>query len=317
MEDILTLSKLEHLGIDMIDNAYEGPVKLVMERRWNTFVQRLPGCLPLLTSLELINLLDYGEGMVAALGRMTGLTSLILKADDVDGMAGVGLAPESLRHLAPLTALRHLSLSGQTATSGEHWPFLERALPVLQCLPSLVSLDVGHADYITEACIPLFPVQLQTLVVDLFSDDASLDLYSMEENTAVLAALPDRCPSLTSVIAVNENDTEFCLEDFPKINEKLLPWLHVKGSQRRYALPMLTSALFKDVNAHVLGLLEDLEEPLEEALPYLKLLERSGQWNSPKNPCWNFIGSGEPWVEVAQRVSSLCKDIAAAGIKPS
>ena len=228
LEDILTLSKLEHLGIDRTEARRARDD--TMAHPWNTFVQRLPGCLPLLTSLELTNLKDCGEAMVATLGRLTGLTSLnleIVPFYDVTDI--IPLAPESLRHLAALTALRHLSLCGH-AENHENPQFLESALPVLHCLPSLVSLDVGAADWILEACIPLFPVQLQTLVTDLSHD---VDFNRVEENTAVLAALTERCPSLTSIVINEDYMGLICVEDLPRINEKLLPWLRVNATPAR------------------------------------------------------------------------------------
>ena len=301
LEDVLTLSKLEHLGIDRIGahRPHEGPREHNTDDRWSSFVQRLPdGCLPLLTSLELTNLTDCGEATVAALGRLTGLTSLNLKAVLDDVAHDVPLAPESLRRLSALTALRHLSFSGHAEDFEHPNKFLERALPVLHCLPSLVSLDVDHADW-TEACIPLFPVQLQTLVTDLYQ--VGSEYYRIDENTAVLAALAERCPSLTSV-AINEDHLErMTVEDLFRMDDKLLPWLRVNAAPAR-----TPRSRYPTNGRGALHELTALENSLENAQSYLGLLKRSGQWNSPKNPCWNLIGSGEPWVAAAHRVSSLC-----------
>ena len=290
-EGILTLSKLEHLGIDSSDKKFPA-----ME----PFVQRLPGCLPLLTSLELKSLSYHTKAVMVALGSLTGLTSLNLKSE-LGEYVEVPLVPESLRHLATLTALRHLSLPGYEYPDE---PFLEDALPILHCLPSLVSLELSHQ--ISEAHISLFPVQLKTLVIDLDEDFGN----EIEGRTAALAGLAERCPGLTS-IEINEHYmNNFDLEALTKIHEKVLPWLQVKAVPIRTPPPKDWVYSIGGVNR----MMAALEESLREAGPYLKLLERREPWNTPKNPCWNIIGSGEPWVATAQRVTSLFKEIAAAGV---
>ena len=137
LEDILaTMSKLEHLCIEMCLLDYP-------ESSATAFVQRLQDSLPLLTSLELKNLCEYNEGILVALGQLTGLTSLNLgntfvRSEDDD----IPMPPQALRHLTTLKALKHLSLDGHDLSEEEEQEFLDNALPFLQCLPSLESLKV-------------------------------------------------------------------------------------------------------------------------------------------------------------------------------
>ena len=62
---------LEHLCIEMGELNYP-------ESHTTAFVQRLQDSLPLLTSLELNSHFEYNEGILVALGQLTGLTSLNL-----------------------------------------------------------------------------------------------------------------------------------------------------------------------------------------------------------------------------------------------
>ena len=189
LEDILaTLSKLEHLCIDMWDLYFP-------ESSATAFVQRLQDSLPLLTSLELKSLCEYSEGILVALGQLTGLTSLnlgqtfVLNEEDV-----IPLPPQSLGHLTTLKALKHLSLSGLDLSEEEREEFLDIALPFLQCLPSLESLDVKGLE-VTELNAPLFPVQLKTLGIT-----GNGLPFGRETQTAALVALAARCPGLTTII---------------------------------------------------------------------------------------------------------------------
>ena len=298
LEDILgTLGKLEHLCIDLC-NIEVFPD----EGSATAFVQRLQVSLPLLKSLELKSLSEYNEGILVALGKFTGLTSLNLGKTFVPSAADdMSLPPHALRHLTTLKALKHLSLNGQDLLQEEEREFLATALPILQSLPSLESLDVTGLD-VTELNAPLFPLQLKSLGIGyaLYETDP-------QEETAVLLALAERCPGMNCINLWSEpdilpySDSWLCFQSLAAVH-KTFPKLqfNVEAGIRS---PV-------DCDTEVLMMMEDLDDLLIRAQPFLQLLERSVPWNTPKHP-WNLLSSRESWVVVARNVIGMCGEIAA------
>ena len=292
LEDILaTLSKLEHLCIEMPDLNFP-------ESSATAFVQRLQDSLPLLTSLELKSLCEYSEGILVALGQLTGLTSLNLgntfvwSEDDE-----IPLPPQALRHLTTLKALKHLSLNGLgLLVDEERREFLYIALPFLQCLPSLETLDVTGLE-VTGLNAPLFPVQLKTLGIG-----RSGLPEGRETQSAALVAVAERCTGLTSIIY----DQPYRHE---RISFQSLAAVHQKAPNLQFDIqPWYQSPV--DSDGEVLMMMASLRDSLIWARPFLQLLERSVPWNTPKHP-WNLHKSAEPWVAAARNVIGLCREIAA------
>ena len=291
LKDILaTLSKLEHLCIETWDLYFP-------ESSATAFVQRLQDSLPLLTSLELKNLCEYNEGILVALGQLTGLTSLNLGQTLVRSAEDdIPLPPQALRHLTTLKALKHLSLDGLDLWDEEAEEFLDIALPFLQCLPSLESLYVKGLK-VTELNAPLFPVQLKTLGINRHGLPRD-----QETQTAALVAVAARCPGLTSIMYS------------PYRNERLsfqsLAAVHQKAPNLQFDLQSRSQSPV-DYDKEIFWTMASLTASLIQARPFLQLLERSVPWNTPKHP-WNLHKSTEPWVAAAQEsVIGLCRDIAA------
>ena len=311
LEDILaTLGKLEHLCIDLCDIEV-----FPDEGSATAFVQRLQDSLPLLKSLELINLSEYSEGILLALGTLTGLTSLNLGKTFVPSGEdeNISLPPQALRHLTTLKSLKHLSLNRPVVEGGvveeeeddevEVEDFLDIALPILQCLPSLESLDITGLD-VAELDAPLFPVQLKSLGI---GHGLPVD---QEERTAALVALAERCPGLTSMMyspCWHDQASSISFQSLAAVH-KILPNLQFN------VVPEIQSPV--DYNRAAWMMMVDLVGSLVRARPFLQLLERSVRWNTPKHP-WNLLSSREPWVVAARRdVISLCREIAAGEYVP-
>ena len=297
LEDILaTLSKLEHLCIEMDDDDFP-------ERSATAFVQRLQDSLPLLKSLELKSLCEYNEGILVALGQLAGLTSLniqqtFLRSEDGD----IPMPPQALRHLTTLKALKHLSLNGLDLLEEEEEEFLYIALPFLQCLPSLESLGVlGLA--ITELNAPLFPVQLKTLGISSHGLP-----WDQETQTTALVAVAERCPGLTTIIYYSPYRHE-------KLSFQSLAAVHQKAPNLQFDVePWIQSPV--DYDDEILRMMASLRDSLIRARPFLQLLECSVPWNTPKHP-WNLHKSTEPWVVAAREsVIGLCREIAAGEYVP-
>ena len=324
LEDILaTMSKLEHLCIEMPDLNFP-------ESSATAFVQRLQDSLPLLTSLELNNLCEYSEGILVALGQLTGLTSLELGQTFVRSEI-VPMPPQALRHLTTLKALKHLSLDGLGllerkkdhltccgSTREHHWPlwgitalfgllyeeaeeFLDIALPFLQCLPSLESLEVTGLE-VTELNAPLFPVQLKTLGI---GHGIPRD---QETQTAALVAVAARCPGLTSIMYSPYRNEGLSFQSLAAVHQKAPNLQFDVQHWILYSAPV-------DHDDEVLMTMVDLENVLIKARPFLQLLERSVPWNTTKHP-WSLQSTREPWVVAARNVIGLCRDIAAGEYVP-
>ena len=294
LEDILaTLNKLEHLCIEMWDLYFP-------ESSATAFVQRLQDSLPLLTSLELKNLCEYNEGILVALGQLTGLTSLNLGKTFARGAEDdIPMPPQALRHLTTLKALKHLSLDGlDLSDEEEEQESLDIALPFLQCLPSLESFDVTGLE-VTELNAPLFPVQLKTLGIGHGFPQVQ------EAQTAALVAVAERCPGLTSIMYLS----------YEKLSFQILAAVHQKAPNLQFDVQPGIQSL-KDYDGEVLMTMVDLENALTRARPFLQLLKCSAPWNTPKHP-WNLQSIREPWVVAArERVIGLCREIAAGEYVP-
>lgn len=182
LEDILTLHRLQQLRIATFDPP-------------PGFLSRLPGALPSLTSLALQSWESVTDEALAPLGALTRLTRLDVSAEDTG--ESTALTGHGLEHLTRLTGLKQLTLGHHA-----HHEFLRRGLPHLTALTNLTSLDIHDAE-INSFVAGSLPEQLRHLGLECcFPPEEGASV----ETARTLAALADRCTSLTSV-DLSFNDT--------------------------------------------------------------------------------------------------------------